>query len=75
MIATCARLVKKVRHSYLVPELLEEDRKLATGCLTRWNSQLAMIRSVLTLKENSLVTLDDDIRPTQYELKVMGEVL
>ncbi len=75
VISKCAVLVKKVRHSALVSELLENDKKLVMSCATRWNTQLAMLRSVLQLPEDSLEKLDSDIRPSRYELKMMQEVL
>ena len=74
VIAKLARLVKYVRHSTIASELLEEDYKLVMACAPRWNTQLAMIRSVMKLKPTSLEKLDVDIRPTKYELKIMTEV-
>ena len=53
-----ARLVKHVRHSTIASELLEDDYKLVTACVPRWNMQLAMLRSVLKLKSSSLDKLD-----------------
>ena len=74
VIAKMSRLVKHVRHSTIASELLEDDYKLVTACAPRWNTQLAMLRSVLKLKSSSLDKLDSEIRPTKYELKLMSEV-
>ena len=74
VIAKMARLVKHVRHSTIASELLEDDYKLVTACAPIWNTQLAMLRSVLKLKSSSSDKLDSEIRPTKYELKLMSEV-
>lgn len=79
------KLVKSIRKCTLNTE--ERDRlgvRPTTGCMTRWNIQLCMIESVLTMFErhplwqNKLKSTADDAKLTLNKvrhLQVLAEVL
>ena len=59
-------IVNYARKSTLAAELLEGENRLQTATVTCWNSQLKMIRSILSITEEKLNALDT-ISLTKYD--------
>ena len=57
-IASDAPVVKHVRKSVNASEILESEKRLQATNVTRWNSQLKMVRSVLRVPDEKLISLD-----------------
>ena len=51
-------IVKHVRKSVNASEILESEKCLHAANVTRWNSQLKMIRSILRVSDEKLTSLD-----------------
>ncbi len=56
-ISKCSRIVSFVRKSTIATDILEGVNRLQTENCTRWNSQLAMIQSVLNVPKEKLAKL------------------
>ena len=54
VVAKVSNLVNYVRKSQHASKLLENEKRLQTATVTRWNSQLYMIQSVLKVLEEKL---------------------
>ena len=50
-------IVKHVRKSVNASEVLESEKRLQAANVTRWNSQLKMIRSILRVSDEKLTSL------------------
>ena len=70
----CSKIVKFVKKSTLATEILENENKLQIANQTRWNSQLKMVRSILTIPVEKLNMLNTSML-TLYERNVLNEVL
>ena len=51
-------IVMHVRKSVNASEVLESEKRLQSADVTRWNSQLKMIRSILRVSDEKLASLD-----------------
>jgi len=67
-------LVKYVRKSTLASDILEDENRLQSSNVTRWNSQLNMIKSVLCVEEAKLNQLNCDIKLSKYERNLCQEL-
>lgn len=77
IIAKCAKLVSFVRKSTIATDFLEGEKRLQMYTSTRWNSQLKMLRSILSIPQEKLAELNDERAPklTSYERKMITELL
>ena len=55
----CSRLVAHVRKSTIAADVLQNEKKMQYDTVTRWNSQLKMVRSVLAISEDKLQELEE----------------
>lgn len=67
------RIIKKVRKSCKLSDLLEEWNKLEIANQTRWNSNLKMLRSILKLPEDVLQTLEPKL--SAHEVNLIKEIV
>ena len=74
VLAKVSNLVNYVRKSQHASELLEDENRLQTAAVTRWNSQLYMIRSVLKVPEDKLNLVDSVLKLSSYERKLLHEL-
>lgn len=72
-IAKTSKIVSFARHSVLASDMLEGEKRLQTANVTRWNSQLQMIRSVLDIPEEKLNSICR-IKLSKYERKLLFEL-
>ena len=70
-----SKIVSYVRRSTVANELLEKEKRMQAPNKTRWNSQLKMIRSVLTVPNSKLTELDIPQKLTTYERNVLEELV
>lgn len=70
-----ARLVKHVRHSSIASDLFEGDLKLQMSNVTRWNSQLTMIRSVLRVDPSVMDCLDYSGKLNLHETNIAKDLV
>lgn len=74
IIGKVSNVVKHVRKSVNASDLLEEEKRLQTATVTRWNSQLIMIRSVLNVSEEKLNRVEGTQKISSYERKLLSEL-
>ena len=67
-------IVKHVRKSVNASEVLESEKRLQAANITRWNSQLKMIRSILRVSDEKLTSLDTQTL-TVYDRKVLEDLV
>ena len=67
-------IVSHVRKSIVSSEILESEKCLKAANVTRWNSQLKMIRSILRIPEEKLQSLDTH-KLTAYDRKILEDVV
>lgn len=75
VIRRCAKLVSFVRKSTIAADVLEKEYRLQNDNLTRWNSQLKMIRSVLKVPEDKLALLGDAPTMTSHDRNVLKDLV
>ena len=77
IIAKCAKLVSFVHKSTIASDLVEGERRLQISTPTRWNSQLKMLRSILSIPPEKLADLNDVRAPkiSNYERKMITVLL
>ena len=73
VIAKSSKIVSFVRKSIHASELLEDVNRLQAANVTRWNSQLTMLRSILKAPKDKLDQLDT-VSLTSYERKLLQEL-
>ncbi len=74
MLSKVSTVVSHVRKSINSSELLESEKRVQTANVTRWNSQLTMIRSILRIPKEKLDSLDT-IKLTVYDRKTMEDLV
>ena len=67
IIKKCSKLVSFVRKSTIAADVLKDDKRLQADNVTRWNSQLKMIRSLLAIEERKLLEIEDAPKLTSHE--------
>ena len=55
----CSKFVASTQKSTIAADILQDEKRLQCDNVIRWNSQLKMIRSVLSISEDKLLQLDD----------------
>ena len=74
VLSKVSTIVKHVRKSVNASEILGSEKRLQTANVTRWNSQLKMIRSVLRVPDEKLTSLDTQTL-TVYDRKVLEDLV
>ncbi|VDI46437.1 Hypothetical predicted protein [Mytilus galloprovincialis] len=74
VIAKASKIVSFVRRSIHASEMLESENKLQAANVTRWNSQLTMIRSILKIVEEKLNEVESPVQFSSYERKILHEL-
>ena len=75
VLGKASAIVSHVRKSIHAAEVLESERALQTATVTRWNSQLAMIRSILRIPEDQLDSLGTAHKLTAYDRKLLEDLI
>ena len=74
IIAKAASIVGSIRKSVHATEILESEKRVQAQNLTRWNSQIIMIRSLLNIPDSKFSELDLSVKLTTYEKKLLKEL-
>ena len=74
VLSKVSAIVKHVRKSVNASEILESEKRLQATNATRWNSQLKMVRSVLRVPDEKLISLDTQTL-TVYDRKVLEDLV
>lgn len=74
LLSKVQKLVAFCHKSTNATEILEGIQKLQPANVTRWNSQLKMLRSVLKVPNDVLTELHCPIQLSAYELKIIHEL-
>ena len=74
VISKAASIVGSIRKSIHATEILENEKRVQAQNLTRWNSQIIMIRSILNVPESKLQELELSVKLTAYERKILREL-
>ena len=74
VIAKASSIVGCVRRSTINTEMLEECRKLQASNITRWNSELTMIQSLLRIPHEKIDELNLAHKLSQYERIILTEL-
>ena len=56
-------------------ELLDGHQRLQAASVTRWNSQLSMVRSILRIPEDKLRSLDTQYQLTLYDRNILKDMI
>lgn len=75
VLAKASSIVNHVRKSCIATEILSGELRLQACNLTRWNSQIKMVRSILRIPEAKLQEVQKVQHLTQYERKLLQEVV
>ena len=74
VLSKCSTIVSHVKRSTHATDLLESEKRLKSAMVTRWNSQLQMIRSILRIPEEKLNSLDTS-HLTTYKRKILEDII
>jgi len=74
IISKMGRFVSHCRKSTRATDILEGTHRLQMANATRWNSQLTMLRSVLSLPNEILAQLDAPCKPSKHDLILLNEL-
>ena len=69
------KLVSFVRKSTIAADVLEGEHRLQTKNATRWNSQVKMIRSVLSIPESKLSLLEGAPCLSSYDRNILRDLI
>ena len=69
VIKKCSKLVS------FAADVLKSEKRLQIDNVTRWNSQLKMIRSVLAIDEQKLLELKDAPKLTTHERNILHDLV
>ena len=75
ILSRISKLVSDVRHSSQACDIFAKDLKLQMANATRWNSQLAMIKSLLIVSDTNMQMLDYDGKLNVREINVTKDIL
>ncbi len=75
VLAKAATIVAHVRKSQVATELLESERRLQCRNATRWNSEVTSIKSILTVPEDKLKSIDGAPRLSAYERAILKDMV
>ena len=71
----CSKLVSFVRRSTIATDLLKDEKRLQADNVTRWNSQLKMVRYVLSIPEIKLSGLEGAPKLTTHERNLLRDIV
>ena len=71
----CSKLVAFVRKSTIATDLLEGQNRLLADNATRWNSQLTMIKSFLSIPESKLSMLEGTPPLTTHDRNILKDIV
>ena len=74
VVSKAANIVKFVRKSINASDILENEKRLQADNVTRWNSQIVMLRSVLAVSEEKLAQCGASSQLSTYERKLLKEL-
>ena len=74
VIGKASNIVYHARKSTISTELLEGHRKLQAANVTKWNSEITMIQSVLRIPQETLDQLDTTHKLTHHDRILLGEL-
>ena len=74
VISKCSKIVSHVRRSTIAMETLENEKTLQLANATRWNSQLKMIRSILSIQSSKLALVEAP-QLTAHERNIMKDIV
>ena len=75
VLAKASAVVSHVRKYIHATEMLENYKCLQTANATRWNSQLAMVRSILNIPDEKLRSLDTQHQLTAYDRNILKDLI
>ena len=75
IIKKCSNLVSYVRKSTVAADVLRGEKRLQASNTTRWNSQLKMINSVLSVSESKLAELGEAPKLTSHERNILRDIM
>lgn len=75
VISKCSKLVSHVRKSTIATDVLAGNNRLQYATSTRWNSQLKMIRSVLSIPEVKLDELEGVPKLTAHDRSILRDIV
>jgi hypothetical protein len=75
IIRKCSKIVSHTRKSTIAAETLEYNKTLQPANATRWNSQLKMLQSILSIPTDKLEALDDVPKLSAYECNLIKELI
>ena len=75
VIKRCSNLVSFTRRSIIATDVLNGEKRPQNDNVTRWNSQLKMIRSVLCIPESKLSELDGAPKLSAYDRNVLRDIV
>ncbi|XP_011408936.1 PREDICTED: zinc finger BED domain-containing protein 1-like, partial [Amphimedon queenslandica] len=71
----CSNLVSFVRKSTIATDVLIGEARLQASNITRWNSQLKMIRSILKVPDSKLAELEDAPILTAHDRNILNDMV
>lgn len=74
VVSKAANIVKFVRKSINASDILENEKRLQADNVTRWNSQIVMLRCVLAVSEEKLAQCGAPSQLSTYERKLLKEL-
>ena len=74
VLGKASAIVSHVKKSIHATEALESEKSLQKATVTRWNSQLTMIHSILRIPKEKLDMLGTSHKLTQYDWKVLQDL-
>ena len=74
VVSKASQIINHIRKSINASEILEDEKRVQAQNVTRWNSQLIMIRSILQIPESKLQDIDYSVKLTAYERKLLKEL-
>ena len=75
VIKRCSNLVSFVRRSTVAADVLKDEIRLQADNVTRWNSQLKMIRSVLTVSDSALLQVENAPKLTTHDKNLLRDIV
>ena len=69
------KFVSHVRSSTKASDLLESEVRLQAANVTRWNSQLNMLKSLLKVSNDTMEKIDFNEKPNQHDLNVVRDLV
>lgn len=75
VIKRCSKLVSFLRKSTIAADVLENEKRPQNENATRWNSQLKMIKSVLSIPESKLSEIHDAPKLTAHERNILQDIV